>query len=276
MRYLAIIWNVDPIAFKIGPVSLHWYSLMFVISFLLGLYIFKKMVVSEGKPIVLYDRILLPVFLGTLIGARLGHCLFYDPGYYLNHIGEIFIPFQNGEFTGYQGLASHGAAIGILLGLYYYSRKNKVPYLWTLDRIVITVALAGFFIRLGNLMNSEIYGHETSLPWGFIFERRNETIAKHPTQLYEAISYLIIFTVLYLIYLKKRPPFKDGVIFSLFLILLFSARFIIEFVKEVQVKFEESMSIVMGQWLSIPFILIGVFLLWRIGSTGWIKDIEKK
>jgi prolipoprotein diacylglyceryl transferase len=241
---------------------------MFAFGF--GVIIFKKMIIREKKPLVLLYNISIPVLIGTFLGARLGHCLFYQPEYFIPHFWEIFIPLKDGKLTGYSGIASHGAAIGILLALYYYSRKNKVPYLWVLDRIVITVALAGFFIRTGNLMNSEIYGHETALPWGFVFERWGETVPKHPTQIYESLSYLLIFTGLYSIYLKKRPPFRDGVIFSLFLILLFGARFCIEFLKEVQVDFEKKLPLDMGQWLSLPLIAAGFVLLiflYRKGLT---------
>lgn len=273
-QFLFINWNVNPEIVQIGPIHLRWYSLMFVISFVLGMYIYKKMIIREGKPLVLSEKILMPVFLGTLLGARLGHCLFYQPDYFLSRPLEIFLPFRGGQFVGYEGLASHGAAIGILLGLYYYSRKNKLSYLWTMDRVVISVALAGFFIRMGNLMNSEIYGHETTLPWGIIFVRAGETVPKHPTQLYEGFSYLFIFVLLYLIYLKKQPPFRDGIIFGIFLILLFSARFLIEFVKEVQVDFEGSMVLNMGQWLSIPLILVGFGLLWKQSRQGWVKTDE--
>jgi prolipoprotein diacylglyceryl transferase len=245
---------------------------MFVFAFGIGMIIYKKMIQREQKPLTLWDNILVPVFVGTFLGARLGHCLFYQPEDYFPNFWEIFIPLKNGRLSGFEGLASHGAAIGILCGLYYYSRKNKVPYLWVLDRIVITIALAGCFIRLGNLMNSEIYGHETNLPWGFIFERSSEASernqVRHPTQIYESLCYLVIFIFLYLIYLKKRPPFRNGVIFSLFLILLFSARFFIEFVKKEQVDFEKKLPLDMGQWLSIPLIVAGFVLLISLYKKG--------
>lgn len=268
-NFLYITWDVSPFLFETsGSFALRWYSLMFVVAFALGLFVYRKIIVRENLPVTVADNVLLPVFLATLIGARLGHCLFYEPEYYLKHFGEIFIPFKDGKFVGYQGLASHGAAIAIPIGLYYYSKKNNLKYLWTLDRVVIVIALAGTFIRLGNLMNSEIYGHETSLPWGFIFVRAGETVPKHPTQIYEALSYFSIFIILMLVYLKKKPPFKDGVIFSFFLILVFSIRFIIEFLKETQVEFENNMILDMGQWLSIPLIIIGIILLVKINKKG--------
>ena len=260
--FLFIRWDVDPEIFQIGPVSIRWYSLMFIISFLLGMQIFRKMIIREGKPARLYENIFWPVAVATLIGARLGHFIFYEPAALISNPLEVLLP-------PYKGLASHGAAAGILIGLYYYSRKNRVPYLWTLDRIVITIALAGFFIRIGNLINSEIIGHETTLPWGFIFVKNGETLARHPSQIYEALAYLSIFAALYLIYLKKKPPFRDGVIFSLFLILLFGARFLIEFLKERQESFEEGMTLDMGQLLSLPLVAAGIVLLWTIHKKGW-------
>jgi prolipoprotein diacylglyceryl transferase len=267
-EFLSIRWDVSPEIFDLGFYKFRWYTLMFMFSFGFGALIFKKMILREKKPLVLWQNILMPVLIGTFLGARLGHCFFYQPDYYLANFWEIFIPFKDGKFSGIEGVASHGAAAGILLALYYYSRKNKVPYLWVLDRVVITIALAGFFIRMGNLMNSEIYGHATDLPWGFVFVQRLETVAKHPTQIYEALSYLMIFIFLYLVYLKKRPPFRDGVIFSLFLILLFGARFAIEFLKEVQVNFEENLPLDMGQWLSIPLIAAGFALLISLYRKG--------
>jgi prolipoprotein diacylglyceryl transferase len=212
--------------------------------------IFKK----EHIPQKMLDTLTTYMVIGTVVGARLGHCLFYEPAYYLANPLRILKVWEG-------GLASHGAAIGILISLYLFVRKVKKPYLWILDRIVIVVALAGFFIRMGNLMNSEIYGVQTSLPWGFIFVRWGETMPKHPTQIYEALSYLAIFFLLYSIYLRKGVKIKQGFLFGLFLIILFSVRFLIEFIKEPQVGFEEHMVLNMGQLLSIPFILTGIFLL---------------
>lgn len=229
---------------------------MFALGFILGYIIMGKIFKTEHIAPKVLDTLTTYMVIGTVIGARLGHCLFYEPGYYLSNPILILKIWEG-------GLASHGAAIGILLALFLFSRKVKKPYLWILDRIVIVVALAGFCIRMGNLMNSEIYGTETTLPWGFIFARENEIVAKHPTQIYEGLLYLLIFFVLYYIYRKNTKDLKTGYIFGLFLILLFSVRFIIEFIKEPQVGFEASMILNMGQILSIPFILTGVFILIR-------------
>lgn len=181
-----IEWNVSPEIFRLGPFAIRWYSLGFVFAFLLGYYIIRHILRLEKKPEVYVDELFVYVFLGTIIGARLGHCLFYDPGYYLKHPLEILMIWHG-------GLASHGAAIGILTALYIFSKKRKdISFLWVLDRVVIVVALSGFFIRMGNLFNSEIYGKEAHIPWAFIF-KRVDNIPRHPTQIYEAIAYLIIF-----------------------------------------------------------------------------------
>jgi prolipoprotein diacylglyceryl transferase len=252
----AIVWSVEPEIFSIGSLSIRYYGLLFASGFVFGYiimnYIFKK----EHIPQKLLDTLTTYMVVGTVIGARLGHCLFYDPVYYLSNPIRILQVWEG-------GLASHGAAIGILLALYIFSRKAKKPYLWILDRIVIVVALAGFFIRTGNLMNSEIYGIQTHLPWGFIFTLRGETVPKHPTQIYEGLSYLIIFIILFMIYRKHGKQLKQGFLFGLFLIVLFTVRFLIEFIKEPQVGFEENMTLNMGQLLSIPFILAGIYMLYR-------------
>lgn len=252
----SITWDVNPDIVSFWGLTIRYYGVLFASAFFFGYLIMQKIFKKEGLTVELLDKLTVYVALGTIIGARLGHCLFYDPSFYLQHPIEILKIWRG-------GLASHGAAIGILIALYYFSKKNKKPYLWILDRIVIVVALAGFFIRMGNLMNSEIYGIPTKLPWGFIFVRNGEVIPKHPTQIYEALSYLLIFILLYSIYNKKGTNVRQGLIFSIFLILLFTVRFLIEFIKEVQVDFEQTMALNMGQWLSIPFILIGIYLLYR-------------
>ncbi|NOY38615.1 MAG: prolipoprotein diacylglyceryl transferase [Chlorobi bacterium] len=252
-----IHWHVNPEIFRIGNFAIRWYGLLFASAFFFGYLIMAKMFKWENVPEPLLDKLTLYMAVGTIVGARLGHVFFYEPGYYLHNPLEILKVWHG-------GLASHGAAIGILLAIYIFSRETKRPFLWAIDRIVVVVALSGFFIRMGNLMNSEIYGIPTKLPWGFIFERNGETIPKHPTQIYEALSYLTIFVVLYLIYLKKKEKLTQGLLFSLFLILVFTARFFIEFIKEVQVNFERTLPLDMGQILSIPFILTGVVLLFII------------
>lgn len=249
-----IHWNVNPEIFSLGPFAVRYYGLMWAMAFYLGYVVFNKFVKRESLPEGFLDSLTMYMVIGTVIGARLGHCLFYEPDYYLSHPLEIIKIWKG-------GLASHGAAVGILISLYFFARKHKVPMIYVVDRVVITVALGGAFIRLGNLMNSEIYGVETNLPWGFLFERNNEIFPKHPTQLYEAICYFLIFFILFFYYRKQEGKTKTGFIFGVFLILLFAARFLIEYVKEPQVDFEKTMVLNMGQWLSVPFILAGVFFV---------------
>lgn len=252
-----IRWNVGPEIFSIGFLHIRWYGLLFAASFYFGYILFTRFFKLEEVKIEVLDRLTIYMAIGTLVGARLGHVFFYEPQDYLKHPLEILAVWHG-------GLASHGAAIGILLAIYFFCRKEKRTYFWVLDRVVITVALSGFFIRMGNLMNSEIYGLKTSLPWGFIFERVGETEPKHPTQIYEALSYLLIFVLLYKLYYKFKGKPREGMLFSLFLILTFTMRFLIEFIKNPQVEFEKSMSLDMGQWLSIPFVLAGLIILYYV------------
>lgn len=280
MNLAAIIWDMDPVAFSIGSLELRWYSLLFVTAFIAGYAILKKVVFDKEKvPTPYLDTLAFYVFLGVLIGARLGHCLFYEPSYYLSNPLEMLLPIKitddGWRFIGYQGLASHGGAIGILLAVWLYSRKTKLPMFWVLDRLVIIVALAGLFIRLGNLANSEIYGVATKGDWGFIFVQNHEMIPKHPTQLYEAGAYFLCFLILILYYLfKKRKP-RNGVLFGGFLVMVFTSRLIIEHWKEVQEAWEASMALNMGQILSIPFIVAGILILTLafMNKTGKIVDI---
>ena len=270
-----IHWNVDPVIFYIGSFGLRYYSFGFLFTFLFGYFFLQKMFKKGNVEIRYLDTLIVWIFLAVLIGARLGHCLFYEPDYFCTaaHWPEIILPFNlhTGEFTGYQGLASHGAAIAVLLMMWLYWYKYRLNIWWVLDRVVITVALGGFFIRLGNLFNSEIYGVETTLPWGFIFERNGETVPKHPTQLYESLSYLLIFVVCYLVYLKKDGKLHNGRMFGSWLVALFGARFLIEFVKEEQVDFEKNMVLDMGQWLSLPFIVGGIVII-ILSYKGLLKE----
>jgi prolipoprotein diacylglyceryl transferase len=250
-----IVWNVRPEIFPGTWVPVRWYGLLFASAFLFGYYIMLRIFRHEHLEQKLLDELSIYMGVATVVGARLGHVLFYEPASYLRHPLEILEIWHG-------GLASHGAAIGILAGLYLFVRKHKMTYFWVLDRIVIVVALAGFFIRMGNLMNSEIYGIPTNLPWAFVFVSE-DNIPRHPTQIYEALSYLAIFGYLYWYYWKKDGKPKPGFIFGMFLILLFTVRFLIEFIKEPQVGFESHMILNMGQLLSIPFILIGLYIVLR-------------
>jgi len=251
MELAIITWDVNPEIFRIGNFAPRWYGVLFASGFLFGYLIFKRIFRNEGLKDEMLDKLTIYMALGVIIGARLGHCLFYEPSYYLSNPFEILKIWHG-------GLASHGAAIGILFVLWLWVRKEKKPYMWILDRIVIVAALGGAMIRLGNLMNSEIYGVETTLPWGFVFLRNGETVPKHPTQIYESLAYFITFIILYRIYWKNKGKLIRGVPFSLFLILVFAFRFLVEYVKEDQVAFESNMTLNMGQWLSVPFIVTGV------------------
>lgn len=257
---MSVSWNVDPVIFSIGKLSLRWYSLLFIVGlYPVGYYMMKAFLDREGVNNTVMDAMLYALLLGTIIGARLGHVCFYAPHYYLVEHPEEIIKVWEG------GLASHGGAIGVLLAMWWfvnkYGRKNGFDFIWLLDRLVIPVCFAGMFIRLGNLMNSEIYGDPTDLPWGFVFLRNGETVAKHPTQLYEAFSYLLIGLFLLHLYYRCLPRLKKGTLFGTFLILLFGARFAIEFIKEPQEAFEQGMRFDMGQWLSVPFIVAGIVLM---------------
>ena len=258
---VTINWSVNPEILSLGPVSLRWYSLLFVSGFILGWFIFKWFFKREGVPVTLLDPLLYTLLIGTIVGARLGHCLFYQPDYYLGSwqgFWEIFMPWKG-------GLASHGGTIALILAMIWFARhygwKYDFDFLWIMDHLAIAVCFAATFIRLGNLFNSEIYGDVTNLPWGFIFELRGETLPKHPTQLYEALSYFILGIALVLIYKYRLDKVYRGFFIGTFFIGCFGMRFLIEFIKEPQVMFEQSMTLNMGQLLSIPFVLMGIALL---------------
>jgi phosphatidylglycerol:prolipoprotein diacylglycerol transferase len=266
---LAIHWNASPELFNLGPISVRWYGLMFAMGFLFGFYILTHMFKFEGSNPELVETLFVYVIIATIVGARLGHVLFYGWDYYSKHLIEIFLPIAKGadgyKFVGFQGLASHGGAFGITLAVWIFSKRvTKRPILWTLDRLIVPIALVGAMIRTGNLMNSEIYGVATNLPWGFIFERNNETVPKHPTMIYETICYLISFGILLYFYYKKKD-LKDraGFLTGVFFIGMFLTRFLIEFIKENQEAFEAGMALNMGQILSIPFIITGIWLIYH-------------
>jgi phosphatidylglycerol:prolipoprotein diacylglycerol transferase len=295
---LNIVWNPSE-GIDLGFFVIRYYSLMFVIAFGLGWYIMKNIFEREGESIEKLDSLFIWTVLATLIGARLGHVLFYDWEYFRNHLLEIFLPFRFSpkfEFTGFQGLASHGAAIAIIIAMYFYSKNIlKRPQLWILDRVVIPVASGAIFVRLGNFFNSEIVGKETTSAFGIRFLRDKfspadavnmtqipdpktayhaiatdpkfatlleQVPAKHPAQLYEAFCYIFVFAILFFLYWKTEARLKAGYLFGLFLVLLFSVRIVVESVKESQGGFENELGLLStGQWLSIPFILIGLYFV---------------
>ncbi|MEJ5053944.1 prolipoprotein diacylglyceryl transferase [Sphingobacterium sp. MYb382] len=260
-----IHWNIDPVLFQLGSFGLRYYALCFLAAFVVSYVLMLQIFTKAGKSQELLDRLSIYIFLGTLIGARLGHCLFYEFDYYASHPLEIILPFRkigdSWELTGFQGLASHGGALGIITALALFARNTKTNFIWLADRLVLVVPLAGAFVRLGNFFNSEIVGLPTDKPWGIVFEKHDQ-LPRHPAQLYEAIAYVAIFFILWAIYKKNSKP-KPGYLFGIFLVLLFGARFFLEFFKENQEAFEAGMRFNMGQLLSIPFILIGLFLIFR-------------
>jgi len=263
-----INWNVDPEIFRIGSFAVRWYGMLFAASFLFGYIIMLRFFKKENVPVSVLDSLTTYMVIGTIIGARLGHCLFYEPAYYLAHPAQILMVWEG-------GLASHGAAIGIIITILIFAHYKKLHFLWVMDRLVIVVALSGLLIRSGNLMNSEIFGHITNLPWGFIFLRAAPPLnldPRHPTQIYEGLSYLIIFLFLWWYYYRKNGKPAEGMIFGLFMILVFSMRFLIEFVKEPQESFERSMSLNLGQLLSIPLIIAGIIFVIR--AAGKKRDIR--
>lgn len=254
-NFLTVVWNADPVIFSIGPVEIRYYGIAWALMFGIGMILFDRFIKREGLPEKTFDSVFWWATLSSIIGARLGHCLFYDPVYYLSNPIEIFKIWEG-------GMASHGGALGLLIGLWFFARRNNLPYIWPLDRVMLVVTIGGMAIRLANLMNSEVYGVETSLPWGFIFVRNNEVMPKHPTQIYEAICYLITFVILYWMYFRKDlARRRPGLMLGVGLIGVFVSRFFIEFIKMPQEDFEIGWTLQMGQWLSIPFMIAGVVLV---------------
>lgn len=284
-----ITWNVDPVLFHLGSLQVRWYGLLWALGFLIGYFIMKRIYQREKMAEDALDKLLIYMLVSTVVGARLGHCLFYEPDYYLSNPLKIFAVWEG-------GLASHGGAIGILIGLWLYvrnynkSKKEKndlqhINYIWILDRIVVAVCLVGALIRVGNVINHEIYGTPTSLPWGFVFLRGaeqfcgtvdnytacnawdapcppSEWLPCHPTGLYEAFFCLVAMGILLWMYYKRDLGHKQpGLMFGTFLVIIFGSRICIEFLKNVQVDFERNMVFDMGQWLSVPFVLIGIGMI---------------
>ena len=278
MTFLKIDWAPSEIFLKLGPLAIHWYSVMFIIAFTLGYYIIKKIYSNDNKSIELVEPLFIYVVLGTLIGARLGEVFFYNWEYFQNNLIEILLPIKKDpnsslffgfidgfKFVGYRGLASHGATIGIITSMFIYKHMFKYDsVLWIFDRIVIPISIGGMFVRIGNFFNSEIVGNYTGSNFGIIFSNRGEIYPRHPAQLYEAFGYLLLFILLWQLYWKTDYKNKKGFLFGLFLICLFSIRVLVEYVKESQGGFEDSLGLLStGQWLSIPFIIIGLILILR-------------
>ena len=266
MNYLSIDWNPNIELFKIGSFAIRYYSLMFVVAFILGIQIIKKIFKNENISVEKADTFFIYSIIAILAGARIGHFLFYDTKFLIEHPLEVLLPvrFDPFRFTGYLGLASHGAAIGMIIAMYFYSKKVvQKPILWILDRAVIAVASGAVFVRIGNLVNSEIIGKPTNSDFGFVFRQLGEDFPRHPTQLYEAFGYLITFIILWFVYWKTDKKEKSGYLFGLFMVLLWSVRLIVEFFKEAQVENRGTWDLNTGQILSIPMILIGFYFMFR-------------
>lgn len=303
---LSIYWNVNPELIHIGGFAIRWYSLLFVAGFILGWFIFQWFFNKESLNPKLLDSLLVTLIVGTIIGARLGHCFFYQPDYYLAPFVKMFggtvspdlaregLTEWEGFFRIFMpwkgGLASHGGTIALFIAMIWYAkrygRKHHFDFVWLLDHLCIAVAFAAMFIRLGNFFNSEIYGGTTNLPWGVVFARAGESEPRHPTQLYEALSYLLLGLFLLWRYKTRLKQAWKGSFIGIFFIVCFGSRFLIEFIKEDQVEFEASMALNMGQLLSIPFILLGIgFLVYAYknrepsftnGGYDRLRDINRK
>lgn len=278
---LAIVWDVNPTFFSLFNHEIRWYGLLWVIGLYIATVIVHRIYKYESLPEKWFDHLLIYMIIGIILGARLGHCLFYDPEYYLNRPLEMLLPISmnsQGKYvlTGYAGLASHGGVIGIIIAVWIYSRKiTKRSMLWVFDRLMVPTGITAGFIRLGNLMNSEIFGKPTTLPWGFKFVRSDEylqmvpdmSLGCHPTQIYEALVYFSVFAICMFLYWKTDSKKKEGLITGIGITIIFVSRFLIEFIKNVQVDQElilrNNTGLILGQWLSIPFIIWGLYLIFR-------------
>jgi len=280
MTLLSIDWTTDPAIFTIGSREIRWYALMFLIGYAIGYKIVQQMWKREKLDPKWLDPLLFYTFIGMIIGARLGHCLFYSPGYYLAHPIKILYTWEG-------GLASHGGVLGIIVAIYFFSKRvSHKNMMWTFDKLVTPTGLVAALIRLGNLLNHEIYGNPTDLPWGFRFidnlhywKQGAPPIflePRHPTQIYEAICYLLTFALCMWLYFKKDAWKKEGLIFGIFMICIFTARLFIEFLKKEQESFEVGMLLNMGQLLSIPFILAGIYFVWKAFSKKDQKTIRNR
>jgi len=262
------VWDFSPEIFKIGSFGPRYYGLMFAIGFMVGYSITQKIFLREGRPEEDLSSLLFHIMVGTIVGARVGHCLFYEPEYYLSHPLEILFVWRG-------GLASHGGTIGVLLALWLYRRKHlDQGYIWLADRLAIGTAFTAACIRVGNFFNSEILGKPTDVPWAIIFAANNDNIPRHPAMLYEAGAYLILFFIMLWMYWKTNAGEIRGRLIGLMLAWIFAARFVIEFFKENQVPFENGMPLNMGQLLSIPFVIIGI-LLYTGKIVEWMPWLDR-
>lgn len=272
-----ILWNPDDTALRIGSFAMHWYSLCWLIGLVLAYLIVRRLYKEQKIKDELFDPLFLYCFIGILVGARLGHCLFYQPDVYLSswkHFVEMFLPIEftgnsDWHFTGYRGLASHGGTFGLMIALWLYVRRTKLNIWRVLDNIAIATPATAFFIRIGNLMNSEIIGKPTDVPWAFIFEQV-DMLPRHPGQLYEALAYAVLMFIGWRLYRRSPQRVGTGFFFGLCLTYIFTARFLIEFTKEIQEPFEAALPINMGQILSLPFIVIGIACM--VGGK-WMKRL---
>ncbi len=268
MHFLSFHWNPSD-GIDLGFYTIQYYSLMFVIAFIVGWFIMKSIYKREGVSLVKLDSLFIYMVLAILIGARLGHVIFYQSELITQDPLSIFLPIStvNGfKFTGFRGLASHGAAIGVIISMFIYNKKVlKGPLLWILDRVVIPVAFGAILVRIGNFMNSEIIGKPTNGDYGVVFEKLNETFPRHPAQLYEAFGYVFVLLILWVVYWKTEKRTQLGYLFGLFLVLLWTVRFVVEFYKKSQEGFEDMLgnTLSTGQWLSIPFIIAGVYFMMK-------------
>lgn len=274
MEFLYIHWNPDPALFHLGGFTLRWYSVLWMIAILTGSQVVYHLYKQKGLPLDTFQTLFTYSFIGIFAGARLGHCLFYDPQYFLSHPLEIILPVhflpQGGwVFTGYAGLASHGGTLGLILALVLFCRKTKIHFLDILDMMGVAAPVAAGFIRLANLMNSEIIGMPSDVPWAFIFERVDMQ-PRHPAQLYEALAYFLFFLIMMVIFRKKKENVRKGFYFGLCITLIFTFRFFVEFLKERQVDFENALPIDMGQILSIPFIVVGLYFVFRKNHSAHV------
>jgi prolipoprotein diacylglyceryl transferase len=263
------IWNVNPILLELGPLQLRWYGLLFVGSFFLGLMILTKIYKREGKDPDVLDSLLIYIMVGAVLGSRLVHCFFYEPEFYLSHPIEILKVWKG-------GLASHGGLAGVLIALYVFAKRYHTPYMWLLARVTIPGALTAAFVRFGNLFNSEILGLPSDAPWAIIFQRV-DMVPRHPVQLYEAFSYLIVFLLLVAIYRKVTPAFATKILPGVFLSTLFTIRFFLEYTKTRQAAYSTDLPFTTGQMLSIPYILLGIlWIVWAFRSSSKNKPLDAK